>query len=443
MEYMFVDNFRGFKETLVPIKDVNFFVGENSTGKTSLLALLNLIHSQAFWMGGELSSGGTEPKEVELGNYEDIVSMHAKDKKHFHVGAVTSGGGDERGHRQAFLMRFSDRGGMPVVDRYTFTVGDRKAEVKFEGHRALYKLAQAETVNEDCNTVRGLFLDWLRDQRQKTAGFKELRGLRGFSRSPAVVNIWLQPIMMKGERAWAGKTPFGLAPSWPDMYRRFIWLAPIRTKPLPVYSKYDTPASPEGHHTPYSIKRLLESRETAAGFRRFVEGFGRESGLFESVSIKRYGKRKATPFEVDIALSGECTKITNVGYGVSQALPIIVALFEERAGSVYAIQQPEVHLHPRAQAALGDLLFNAAVMDKKQLVVETHSDFMIDRFRMSFRDKSEKEVRPRSQIVYFENSGEGNILTTLDVDEEGNLPNDQPEGYRGFFLKENLRSLGY
>lgn len=442
MQYMFVDNFRGFRETLVPIRDVNFLVGENSTGKTSLLALFNLIHSQAFWLVGEFSAGAVDHKEVELGNYEDIVSMHAKDKKRFHVGAVSSAVGNEKGEREAFLMQFSESDGMPRVERYTFVIGDRKAEVKFEGQRTLYKLGPAETVSEDHDSVRGLFLDWLGSQRRETGGFKELKVMRGFPRSSGFANMWLQRTM-RGEASPSRKIPLGVAPSWPDIYRRFIWLAPIRTKPLPVYSRYDTPASPEGHHTPYSIKRLLENRETAAEFKRFVERFGRESGLFESVSIKRYGRRKATPFEVDIVLSGECTKITNVGYGVSQALPIVVALFEERAGSAYAIQQPEVHLHPRAQAALGGLLFSAAVVDKKQLTVETHSDFIIDRFRMSFRDKSERETRPTSQVLYFENSGEGNVVTTLDIDEEGNLPKEQPTGYREFFLKENLRSLGY
>ena len=55
MKCIFVDNFRGFKETIVPLKDVNFLVGENSTGKSSLLGLIKLINSPRFWMrsGGE------------------------------------------------------------------------------------------------------------------------------------------------------------------------------------------------------------------------------------------------------------------------------------------------------------------------------------------------------------------------------------------------------
>jgi hypothetical protein len=443
MKCIFVDNFRGFRETLLPIKDVNFFVGENSTGKTSLLALLNLFHSPNFWALGEFSSGEIEPREIDLGNYEDMVSIHPKDKTYFHVGALS---GLEKGRRdkyEAFLMTFSESRGMPKIRRYTVVTDNKKADIKFKGQKALCQIKKAESITEDYSSVKKLFMRWLRNHRKETSGFKELKGLR-FPRgvgSAGAVNVLIQAII-RGEPISPRTLRFELA--YPVLYQRLIWLAPIRTKPQPIYSRYDTPFSPEGHHTPYSIKRLLESKETAEDFKTFVEKFGRQSGLFDSVNIRQYeyGGRKVAPFEVDIVLSGAATKITNVGYGVSQALPIIVELFTGRKGSAYTIQQPEIHLHPIAQAALGDLFFRFAAMDNKKFIVETHSDFIIDRFRMNFRNSKENK-KPESQIIYFENSSEGNVLSVLDIDEEGNLPKDQPRGYREFFLKEDLRTLGY
>ena len=47
--YIFVDNFRGFRDTCIPITDVNFLVGENSTGKTSILGLLKLLAGPRFF----------------------------------------------------------------------------------------------------------------------------------------------------------------------------------------------------------------------------------------------------------------------------------------------------------------------------------------------------------------------------------------------------------
>ena len=70
MKYLFVDNFRGFTKTLLPIRDVNFFVGENSTGKTSILGLIKLLDTTQFWFNQRFNTD-----EVRLGNYKDIVSI--------------------------------------------------------------------------------------------------------------------------------------------------------------------------------------------------------------------------------------------------------------------------------------------------------------------------------------------------------------------------------
>lgn len=433
MKYLFVDNFRGFRETLLPIRDVNFFVGENSTGKTSLLALLKLFGSLNFWMSGRFLS-----EEIDFGNYIDIVSMHAEEKKYFHIGALTGFEKDKKERYTAFMMTFSESDGMPRIQRYTYIEDDQKAEVKFKGQKTLYKIGKEEGITEEYNGVKELFMKLLEGHKKETSGFKEIRELRRLPRNMAAVNALIEAIM-KGESDYDRG---GVSFTWPDVFRVLIWLAPIRTQPQPIYGKFDIPFSPGGQHTPYSIKRLMESKGKAEEFRRFIRKFGRESGLFDSVYIKKYGRQKAAPFEVEIVLSGEATKITNVGYGVSQALPIIVELFEKPKNCAYAIQQPEIHLHPKAQAALGDLFFDFAVRENKKFLIETHSDSIIDRFRMNFRSKR-KKGRPKSQVVYFESSSKGNILFVLNIDEKGNLPKEQPKGYREFFLKEDLRIVGY
>lgn len=440
MRWIFVDRFRGFQETLLPIKDVNFFVGENSSGKTSLLALLQLFHSVNFWAAGRFVSGERESGYIDLGDYEDIVSMHAKDKKCFHVGGLFNSGKELGDEYTAFLMTFSEDLGMPRIRRYTLVKDRRKADVEFKGRRVFYKIGEAETIPGEKVSVRDLFIQWSREHEEETSGLRELRSWMSIS-NVATVNAIIEPMMEGDDSAVEEGT---LAMAYPGFYRNLTWLAPIRAKPEPIYTGSETGFSPEGDHTPYSIKRLLESKARAMEFKRFIGEFGKESGLFDSVEIKKYraGRQKIVPFEVDIVLSGKATKITNVGYGVSQALPVIVELFEERKGSAFIIQQPEIHLHPKAQGALGDLFFNLAVVDNKQFLVETHSDFIIDRFRMNFRGKKRKQ-KPQSQVVYFENSSEGNTLNVLDIDEEGNLPEKQPEGYREFFLKEDLRVLGY
>ena len=132
--------------------------------------------------------------------------------------------------------------------------------------------------------------------------------------------------------------------------------------------------------------------------------------------------------------------LIDVGYGVSQVLPVITELFRERERPMFLLQQPEVHLHPSAQAALGSLFCRIAAPDR-QLVVETHSDHLIDRVRMDVRDGKARLKPEEVSILYFERRGLDVQIHSLCVDERGNVLNT-PRSYRRFFLDETRRSLG-
>jgi predicted ATPase len=128
-------------------------------------------------------------------------------------------------------------------------------------------------------------------------------------------------------------------------------------------------------------------------------------------------------------------------YGVAQALPAVVEMFVHPEGTQFAIQQPEVHLHPKAQAALGDLIFQLATKEKKQFFIETHSDYTIDRFRLSYKENQGKP-KINSQILFFHKSSEGNCVYPIDILENGWYSDNQPESFRQFFIHEEMRLLG-
>ena len=97
-----------------------------------------------------------------------------------------------------------------------------------------------------------------------------------------------------------------------------------------------------------------------------------------------------------------------MGYGVSQTLPLLTELLDTEVSTMFLLQQPEVHLHPQAQAELGTLFCDVASGDEHQtlgdhqLFVETHSDYIIDRVRMDVRDGA-TGLRPEDvSILYFE-----------------------------------------
>ena len=74
--------------------------------------------------------------------------------------------------------------------------------------------------------------------------------------------------------------------------------------------------------------------------------------------------------------------LTDVGFGISQFLPVIVSDLQLSNNSCLAVSQPEIHLHPKIQATFGQYLANQVNSTEKQYIVETHSEYLINRIRL-------------------------------------------------------------
>lgn len=131
------------------------------------------------------------------------------------------------------------------------------------------------------------------------------------------------------------------------------------------------------------LARLLEDdKGRGADLREALTEFGRASGLFTEVAVRHLGRDSdSNPFQIMVHGRGPRRNLIDVGYGVSQILPILVEVLTQPTGSTFLIQQPEVHLHPRAQAALATLFARLVKERRCRLVVETHSDHFVDRLR--------------------------------------------------------------
>lgn len=454
MPYIFVDNFRGFSGTLIPIKDVNFIVGENSTGKTSILGLLQLFASDAFWFYQTFDTA-----EVNFGHFDDMVSVNAKDRSYFSVGLVSGVWPLKETEKQkqkekqdgkaknpilirAFLMTFANRRGIPTIERFSFRLNEHEVHIQFLRKGIAYKYQTAKPSRSTDEFISRSYLAWPKMHRQAVRGYRTVDA--GGARTPLLAMRYVEKDLSErsGKISFL-KSDFGsFASPWSFVHfmGRLAWLAPIRTKPRRTYDEYKRDFSPEGEHTPFLIKKIFETKKEAKRFKTFLGNVGKDSGLFESIQIKSFGRTNVSPFELDVLLNRKALSISNVGYGVSQSLPVIVEIFVRPKGSWFNVQQPEVHLHPKAQAALGDVLFGLATREDKKFLVETHSDYMIDRFRMNYDKK--RKVLPSAQILFFERSGKGNKMSVIRINNDGTLPSAQPEGYRAFFIKEKMRLLG-
>ena len=445
VKYIFVDNFRGFTRTLLSVRDVNFLVGENSTGKTSILTLIKLLASPYFWFEQRFHTN-----EVKLGMFKDIVSVGSLDKGYFSIGFADVAGETEKAENvdssYAFLATFAEEEGVPIITDYSTFVMDEQLRVHFSAGSVKHRDEGEYHLFDDYESIKEVFMRLADSHQNVGAGYTALRRMPVIEGKPslAYIDSMLEEELRRKRRVGLGKRP--------RLYFRIpfgevVWLAPIRTKPQRTYDSYRLDFSPEGEHTPYLIKKLLarrtsKQRTQAERFTQFIEEFGKESGLFRSISIKDYDRRTTTsPFELDVVLAEDALSVDNVGYGVSQALPVIVELFYRSPNTWFVVQQPEVHLHPKAQTALGDVIFGLAALQNKKFVIETHSDFTIDGFRLQYKNKR-AEGKPDAQIVFFERKEGGNNLYEIPILENGEISENQPAAYREFFLRKQMQLLG-
>lgn len=427
---IYLDNFRGFSDTYVPIADVNFMVGENSTGKTSLLSILKLVSSDSVLGENQFYR---ESDDINLGTFHDIVSARSANQNYFRIGMIRRNVEDSM--PLGMLVTYERHEGVPMDTRFTCTFEDREIALRRVGRELHYRIHEKAITPE--TNIRALFAKWIEEQDRPNGG----KDVRKFDFPLEPEQSLLFPLSLIAQSTMLGKSalrgPVRLLPA--NVFPPLTWIAPVRTKPRRTYDELRRGFSAEGTHTPYLIRKILGTASEAKRFKRVIGKVGKESGLFDSVYIKRFGPDVAAPFEVHIVLGRKSFNLTNVGYGVSQALPVLVEVLWRRPETWFAIQQPEVHLHPRAQAALGDLVFTLATTDKKGFLIETHSDFMIDRFRTNFRKKG--SPKPKAQVLFFERTGDRNRVTALQIDNNGEMPSEQPKAYRDFFLKETRRVL--
>ncbi len=440
MKYLYLDNFRGFTNTFIPITDVNFLVGENSTGKTSVLAVFRLISSMRFWFNQDFDS-----EEFSFGHFRDIVSIHSSDQRYFRIGLVEEGSQSRRSNTKnvrtsrAFLASFKEHDGLPRITHFSFNRKDTWYTLKFTRAGIYYKV-QSKSASDPANTPwTRIFALWSNEHRSAKSGYKKINIPDSIREDmPLAFAISLLGAPKKNDEASAEEMSVDIR--IPVPLPNVVWVAPIRTLPQRTYDAVKLVYSPEGTHTPYVIRKILDSKREAGKFLASMQRIGDASGLFESIGIRRYGRGVTAPFEVDIVLDRKALNLSTVGYGVSQSLPVLVELLIRPENTWFAIQQPEVHLHPKAQAALGDVFFEMATREQKHFLIETHSDFTIDRFRMNYKGRKGKIAR--AQILFFERKNRQNKVHSLIMGENGELPQEQPESYRRFFVKEELKLLG-
>ena len=119
--------------------------------------------------------------------------------------------------------------------------------------------------------------------------------------------------------------------------------------------------------------------------------------------------------------------ILDVGVGTSQLLPLIIESVNSKDGSMIIIEEPETHIHPKAQAKLADLFVGCANDDNKKFIIETHSIFLVTQLQILVASGiiSSKDVK----VYFFDQDREGTEIKEMIIAENGQFEDEWPSGF--------------
>ena len=168
----------------------------------------------------------------------------------------------------------------------------------------------------------------------------------------------------------------------------------------------------ESSLTEEQIFSLLHQTENWMG--KIVRPTQIEAERFPNTSVTRL--RFKTP-----GLRAEWTRAPNAGFGISYALPIVVAALRAEVGGLLLVENPEAHLHPAGQSRIGGFLARVAA-DGVQIILETHSDHVLNGIRVAVADGSAALLSEQVVIHFFRAEEEGEpTLQSIELRRAGQL----------------------
>lgn len=216
-------------------------------------------------------------------------------------------------------------------------------------------------------------------------------------------------------------------------------LGPLRAGPQPLHNLPEaasgTSVGRNGEFTAavlnaHAERNVLSPDPSGGGARpvplgEAVNEWVAEMQLLASVHATERGK---LGYELHVSIEGldRDLDLTTVGVGVSQALPIVVLGLISQPGSLLLFEQPELHLHPDVQAALGDF-FAALARSGRQLIVETHSEYLINRLRRRAAEV-DTDIPELVRLFFFERHAAASEIMEARIAPGGGMPG-WPRGF--------------
>lgn len=399
IERLALKNFKCFKEVDVSFSRITLLTGENSSGKSSLiygiLAPLQSIHRLSNSFPLYLSLNGDY---VNMGGGEDVAFNHnTNNKLGIYLNIVTD--------FETFV--FDTNWGFEPRNRYP-VINDLKMKSRLD---------QIELIRE----VGG---DYIANLNLKDGAVVNSANLRTSN---------IDDITKEHYGSYPIIDSFSDS-LYDSLDEEFNFISSFRLHPDRTYYLSKSNNKVDKFGSGY-IDQILDWHD------RQSDKLYDLVSLLKAVNILhdiRTHKLLGGRFEIKVKVKSKSRweSLADVGFGISQFLPIIVADLQLWDNSTLIMSQPEIHLHPSVQANLGDYLVKQVKERNKNYIVETHSEYLLNRMRLLI---VKEEIQPEEVAVYyFENSiKDGSIAHRIEFTKDGQILN-APKGFFETYMIDTI-----
>jgi len=412
-----IKNFKALRDTgELDVKPLTFLVGPNSSGKTSLiqaiLALRQTVDSPDQQTPLILND------YVDLGSYRDVVFKH-DERNDIHITFEIPDvrcelvfsvyrSGKNPGTIYLKSLDFNGKGvPIPQKEKKKLATGDINFSVRKKARGGRYFITIKDKDNRIEQPIKLLkfFMISLEKEYKDLSKFNEY--------------FWKHPNLL------FTTVLFGTIIK--NIFDGVYHIGPLRNEPERTYLAAGASPSDVGKWGEETVDILLFKEELKQKVKLWLKNFA-ISLDFDLEELK--GKSGGATSVYNIMLRDPNTEtevnLVDVGFGASQILPIIVQGFNAPKNSLILVEQPEIHLHPKAQATMGDLLVDIAKSNERKLIIETHCDLLIQRVCKNILQK--KIDHTDVIIYYFDPTDNGTEIKTIAINENGQFENF-PDGF--------------
>jgi predicted ATPase len=430
-----IKNFKAWEETgYIKMAPLTLFFGRNSSAKSSigqfLMALkqtIELADRKMVLYPGDYNS------PVQLGSFQEMVT-HRETVRRIEFKYVWDLVEDMKvtdpvtgqfymGNRMSFeaTVGFGEQEQPPVVLwqlEYKLRTKDRRL-LSIGMERVSGKKPEYKVTSQDYDLKRNQGRPWSPGAPVRFYGF------------PDEVVAYYQNASFVQE----------LNLSHEKLYRSIYYLDPLRERPERRYQWAGNEPESVGYSGENTVAAILAARgrnislgkyHRQKPFEEVIAAEMKKMDLVEHFEVSKQGQE----YEVKLRVKGsrDMVELPDVGFGISQVLPVLVECFYAPANSIIIMEQPETHLHPSAQAALADVVIDVinsrelAGERNIQLVIETHSEHFLRRLQ---RRIAEGAIPQENVAAYFTDVSKGQAwMEALQIDEFGNIKN-WPDNFFG------------